>query len=85
MNALTVRGLDDDAINRLKAEARRVGVSVNVLIQRLLRQGLGLDKPARPVRHSDLDHLAGTWSAAEAKQFGAAVAPFESVDQEMWR
>jgi len=85
MNALTVRGLGDDAINLLKAEARRHGVSVNVLIQRLVRQGLGLDKAARPHRHSDLDHLAGTWSAADGEQFLTAVEPFERIDEEMWR
>ena len=85
MNALTVRGLDDDAINRLKAEAKRHGVSVNVLMQRLLRQGLGLDKVARSHRHPDLDHLAGTWSAADGEQFLTAVEPLERIDEEMWR
>jgi hypothetical protein len=51
----------------------------------MVDESLGLSRPARNRRHDDLDHLAGTWTAAEARRFAAATEPFEQVDQELWR
>lgn len=33
--------------------------------------------------YNDLDHLAGTWSEAEAREFEEYVAPFEQIDEEI--
>jgi hypothetical protein len=35
--------------------------------------------------HTDLDHLAGTWSAEEASAFDRRTKAFEVVDEELWR
>ena len=35
--------------------------------------------------HTSLDHLAGTWSAEEAKAFARRTAAFEMVDEELWK
>jgi hypothetical protein len=85
MAALTLRGLDEPTAARLKAEARKRGVSVNTLLRTMVEEGLGLSRRARGRRHDDLDHLAGSWSAADARRFGAATAAFEQVDAELWR
>jgi len=85
MPALTLRGLDGPTTAKLRAEARRQGVSVNALLRKMVDESLGLSRPARNRRHDDLDHLAGTWTAAEARRFAAATEPFEQVDQELWR
>lgn len=34
--------------------------------------------------HPDLDHLAGTWSAAEARRFADRIKAFEAVDRALW-
>lgn len=86
MPNLSLRGLDDKTAKRLKAEARRRGVSVNALILQLVRQGVGLEKPEM-VRgpYHDLDTLAGTWDQEESAAFLEAVSDFEKVDEAMWR
>jgi hypothetical protein len=59
---------------------------VNLQVVELIRKGLGLATPAaRAAAHTDLDHLAGTWSAAEAKAFLRRTEAFEAVDEELRR
>ena len=86
MTTLSIRGLDDKTAKILKDHARRNGKSVNLQVVELIRKGLGLTIPAagRAV-HTDLDHLAGTWSAEEAKAFARRTEAFEAVDEELWR
>jgi hypothetical protein len=38
-----------------------------------------------PVEHDDLDRLAGTWSAQEAREFEDATVKFAQVDEDLWR
>jgi plasmid stability protein len=85
MSAMTLRGLDETTVERLKQEARRRGISVNALLRDMVRHGLGLDSAAQRVRHMDLDALAGTWAAADASEFNAATEAFERVDESLWR
>ncbi len=86
MPNLSLRGLDDKTAKRLKAEARRRGMSVNALILQLIRQGMGLEKPERARGpYHDLDALAGTWDEEEGAAFLEAVSDFERVDEAMWR
>ena len=56
---------------------------MNRLVLDTLRNSLiGGDKKKR--RYDDLDHLAGTWSVAEAEEFDKATEDFEKVDPEDW-
>lgn len=85
MTTMTLRGIDDETSAALKRKAREEGTSVNALSVRLLRQSLGLEKRRRTVLHHDLDHLAGTWSEADAGSFASATAAFEKVDEDLWK
>lgn len=70
---MTIRGLDARLERTLRAEAKRRGLSVNRTVLGLLLESTGLaETPARNTapRFDDLDHLAGTWSAEEAEEFG---------------
>lgn len=85
----TIRGIDGTLERRLREEARRRGLSLNRTVLLLLRQATGLAKPTeyperRPKRFTDLDHLAGTWSDAQADEFDKAVEVFEQIDGELW-
>jgi len=86
MKTISVRGLDDQTAAKLKDEAKRKNLSVNALVLDLLRRGIGV-KPASQRRaiHNDLDHLAGTWSDEEAREFQESTRSFEEVDKELWR
>lgn len=79
MADVLVRGLDAATLSRLRAQARRRGISVNRLIVETLRQ-----RHAGADTFDDLDRLAGRWSKAEADAFDAAVAPFSKIDAALW-
>ena len=79
MANVLLRGLDAATLSRLRAHARRRGISVN----RLIIETLQRERAPRET-FNDLDALAGRWSKAEADQFAAAVAPFSEIDPALW-
>jgi len=86
MSQLTIRGLDKRLWQAIRELARRERISLNKAALRLLERGAGL-APARPdnrIGHS-LDHLAGTWTTAEAKAFDQALKSCEQIDEAMWK
>jgi hypothetical protein len=85
MANLSVRGVEEKSLRRLKQTARRRGISVNRLIADMLNSEVGDTGAARPVEHNDLDVLAATWSAREAREFARATASFEQIDEALWR
>ena len=85
MTTMTIRGLDDLTINALKEKAKKEGSSVNAALVKLLQEELGIKKKKRTVVYNDLDHLAGTWSAKDYKEFLKATADFAKIDENMWK
>jgi hypothetical protein len=84
VKTLTIRGIDPELDNKIKEKSRKSGESINKLILRLLRSSLGLgEKEVFPVYH-DLDHLAGTWTEEDEKEFQKHIAGLEEIDKEMW-
>lgn len=79
MANVLLRGLDIAMLSRLRADARRRGISVNRLIIETLRSAQG-----RNETFDDLDSLAGRWSKSEADDFAAAIAPFSEIDPALW-
>ena len=83
MSTMTLRGCDEELTRALNEASARKGVSVNRFVLDTLRDCLlGRDKKKR--RYDDLDHLAGTWSVAEADAFDKATEDFEKIDPEDW-
>lgn len=88
MKQLTLRGFDRDLERRLREVARQRQISLNKAAILLLRRGAGLDPDevaATDVIGDSLDHLIGSWTASEAREFEDAVALFEQIDEEQWR
>jgi hypothetical protein len=86
MSNLSIRGLDEKTAALLKQAARKTGKSVNAQVIEFVHQGLGLaSRGARGLGHTDLDHLAGTWTEEEAREFEEHIASFEAVDEDLWR
>ncbi|MGV3740477.1 MAG: hypothetical protein ACO1N3_04215 [Gammaproteobacteria bacterium] len=79
-----LRGIDPSVMNSLKREAEKQHISVNSLILNCINQGFGysykIDKPT----YNDLDFLAGTWQADDAKEFSENTAYFEQIDKDLW-
>ena len=86
MANLSVRGVAEKSLQRIKQLAKSRGVSVNRVITEMLDAEAGV-APAtkRLTTHHDLDKLAGTWSPAEARAFKEATASFGKIDKELWR
>jgi len=82
MNQITVRNIPASVETRLRAMADRLGLSLNQTVIRLLEAATG-GRPDTPKR--DLSQIAARWSDREADAFDRATAPFESVDEEVWR
>ncbi len=78
MSTMTIRGLDELTIKALKEKAKQEGTSVNAALVKLLQEELGLKKKKRTVVHNDLDHLAGTWSDKDYKEFQKKMRDFET-------
>lgn len=77
-----VRGISAEVMGLLKKEAKRLHVSVNVLVLKMIEKGLGFS-PERTLYH-DLDDLAGSWTAEDEENFKKNTQPFEKIDRELW-
>ncbi|MBI1811924.1 MAG: antitoxin [Nitrospirae bacterium] len=85
MAVVTLRGLDDSMKKAIKEKAKQEGTSINTVLLRILKEDLGLKKKSRMVVHTDLDHLAGTWSDKEYAEFQKRIKDFEAIDEGMWK
>lgn len=84
MATMSIRGLDDQALSRLKSQAEQEGSSLNSLVLRLL-QGTGTSIQSNALKKfDDLDALAGTWSNEETQAFERNTAAFAEVDAALW-
>ena len=83
MKAITVRNVPAELAESLEREKRCRGVSLNRTVLSLLSEALGVSGPGP--RNNGLRRLAGTWTEAEFKEFEQAVAPFEEIDDAIWR
>lgn len=84
MTQLTVRDVDERLGEALKQEAEARGLSVNRLVLQLLRESVGLSGRKRPLVFTDLDHLAGTWSAADAAEIAPHLSAQRHIDDDLW-
>jgi hypothetical protein len=85
MKAVTVRGVDPDISEKLKATAKDQGISVNQLILELIKTGLGLQKEKKySRRYSDLDDLFGRWGHAEFTEINDKITQNRRIDPELW-
>ncbi|MEW6218415.1 MAG: hypothetical protein AB1634_02650 [Thermodesulfobacteriota bacterium] len=86
MPNISIRGIDAETDRLLRQAANRRGKSVNAQVIELIRQGLGVGNSAKGITlHTDLDHLAGTWSQEDADEFSARITTLSEVDETLWR
>jgi hypothetical protein len=67
-----------EVMTQLKRDSKRLRISVNALILKIIERGLGLS--CEKCSYHDLDHLAGTWSSAEEKAFENNTGQFRKID-----
>jgi hypothetical protein len=86
MATMSIRGLDDKALSRLKRRAKREGSSLNSLVVSLLQDDANAVRKPQPLqKFDDLNALAGTWSAQQVREFERDTAAFSEVDASLWK
>lgn len=87
MDRITIHGLDTELEEIIRERAERDGTSLSHAAFEMLRIGAGLKEPTseRPNVGLSLDMYIGSWTAAEADEFDAAVQGFETIDGTAWQ
>lgn len=85
LSSFHLRGIQPEVMALLKSEAKKLNLSVNALIQTYIEKGLGVNQQVKKTIYHDLDHLAGTWSSADAKSYEKNTQYFEQIDEELWK
>jgi hypothetical protein len=78
---LTVRHVPDELAAALEREKLRRGTSLNQTVIELLQQSLGVSG----TRSNGIRRLAGTWTAAQHREFLAGIACLEGIDPDLWK
>ncbi len=85
MSTLTIHALDAAVEKRIRSKAQRDGRSLNQTLKELLAVSVG----ARPLPDSDhrvdFAEFHGIWSAQDVREFQAATADFETIEQADWQ
>lgn len=87
MKQLTIRNVGSDLHQAVKNEARRRGLSINRYVLLILRDavGLGDGQSNQTIEFHDLDHLAGTWTEEEYRQFEEVLNSQRKIEEGLWR
>ncbi len=82
---ITLRNIPPELARKLQERAKAEGASLAKTVLRTLEESTGVRKGKQPIRHHDLDSLAGTWSRKEAAAFESALRDQRKIDPELWR
>jgi hypothetical protein len=85
MRTITLRRIPQALARIIEKRARAKGLSLAKAVIDLCEEGAGIRKPAHPLRHHDLDALAGTWTEEEAAAFEATLREQRKIDPELWQ
>jgi hypothetical protein len=77
----TIRRVPGRLDGLARGRARKSGKSINETLLEALGKGLGV--PDEPVRHPDLDDLAGSW--VHDPEFDRALEEMDRIDPDLWK
>lgn len=76
---LTIRNVDEDLSERLRAISAQAGESLNATVLRLLRDAVGVDaRRERLLRYA-------IWTKEESDEFDSLLREMRTVDEKMWK
>ena len=85
MNTLTIRGVDDNALDELKKQAKNSNSSVNKFIVEMLQKIAVPGKSGKIKEWDDLDGFFGTWSKDEYNRVVKSSGKCRTIDAELWK
>ena len=83
MPNLTIRSIDRRILERLAQQAKERGESLNAYVKDALARIAGFD-PGSTI-HTELNHLAGTWTPEDEREFLASIEPLDRIDEDRWK
>ena len=84
MRAITLRNIPAAIQKAIQKKAAQKQISVNKAVLELLEERVGILEGRKRTLHHDLDDLAGTWSAREAKAFEKRIESPRRIDPSLW-
>lgn len=86
MRSLTVHKIDERLAEGIERQAKENGESLNSTIKALLSRALGLDSSDSSTAGTlkGYRRFLGRWSDADVRDFKAATADFDRVDEGDW-
>ena len=85
MKPITLRNVPPEVARKIRQTAQEQNLSANKAVIRLLEENTGAGRPKIGNVYHDLDALAGSWSAREAKAFDRALASQRVIDEKLWK
>ena len=85
MKAITLRQIPIELAEIIEREAAATGASLNKTVLRLLEEATGVSGNGhRQRRFHDLDELAGSWTAKQAREFDGNLGDQRQIDPDIW-
>jgi plasmid stability protein len=85
MKAITLRNIPAEVQKAIQKKAAQKRISVNKAVIEMLQERIGILEDRKKTVHDDLDDLAGSWSARDAKAFEKTIELARRIDQGLWR
>ncbi len=85
MNTLTIRGVDEQALDELRKQARSAHSSVGKFVVEALRKVAFPSVPGKVREWRDLDAFFGSWSEEDAKKVMQHCGECRKIDGEVWK
>jgi len=84
MTTWSIHNLDEKTEKRVRARAKKWGLSLNQTLKRLLAEAVGTHPRDRQDQGERFARFLGLWSEEEVAEFTDATRDFRRVDDEDW-
>jgi len=85
MSTLTIRGVDEQALDELRRQARSAHSSVNKFVVAALRKTAFPSASGKVREWDDLDGFFGSWSEEDAREVMQRCGENRKIDSELWK
>ena len=85
MNTLTVRGVDSNALDELRKQAKSKHSSMNKFVVETLQRTAFPGESGKKQEWHDLDNFFGSWSGADYDRIMKQCSKCRKIDSELWQ
>lgn len=86
MKTITIRGIEPELAEKLKAIATDQNKSLNQLVLEFIKKNLGVEKEKKYSReYNDLDNLFGSWDESQFNAIQNKITQERRIDEDIWK